>query len=125
LQGNINNLSAQLNDPISKQFDDDYKQNYVINKSGVWDLMKKTWRNYISGFTYDQYKDLIAERNYRQDVDQYYNTLVDSNNNKQKSNGSSFLYNKVNPYSVNNFDYRPKVGRTLSSYNDRELLDLD
>ncbi|MEE3414056.1 MAG: hypothetical protein VZR53_01650 [Prevotella sp.] len=57
-----------LNDPTSKQLDDDYKQNYVINKSGVWDLMKKAWRNYMSGFTYDQYKDYVAKRNYQQDV---------------------------------------------------------
>jgi hypothetical protein len=59
----------------------------------VWDLMKKTWRNYISGFTYDQYKDLIAERNYKQDVADYYNTLVDIRNQAQKGNtNKDFLY---------------------------------
>lgn len=123
IQQSINNINAQLNDQQSKQFDDYYKQDYVINKSGIWDLMKKTWRNYVSGFTYDQYKDLIAERNYKQDVDQYYNTLVDNRNQAQKGNKSGFLYEKINPYAIN--QSRKNNDRTLQSYSPRELLDLD
>ena len=123
IQSSINNINAQLSDPLSKQFDDDYKQNYVINKSGVWDLMKKTWRNYMSGFTYDQYKDLIAERNYKQDVDQYYNTLVDDRNKSQKNSKPGFLYDKVNPYAIN--QRKVNNDRTLQSYSKKELLDLD
>jgi hypothetical protein len=46
----------------------------------------------MSGFTYDQYKDIIAERNRQQDVDQYYNALVENRNSKQKDNGPTFLY---------------------------------
>jgi hypothetical protein len=92
LQSNIDNLSAQLKDPILKQLDDDYKQDYVNNKQGFFDDLKKTWRNYMSGFTYDQYKDIVAERNRQQDVDQYYNTLVENRTSKQKDNGSAFLY---------------------------------
>ena len=126
IQRNINDIDGLLNNPLSKQLDDDYKQNYVINKSGVWDLMKKTWRNFMSGFTYDQYKDLIAERNYKQDVDQYYDTLVEVRNDIQKSNtNKDFLYAKVNPYAPGVGQKRIDNKRTLASYTPQELLNLD
>jgi hypothetical protein len=114
-----------LNDPVSKKFDDDYKQNYVMNKSSVWDNMKRTWRNFMSGFTYDQYKDLIAQRNYNQDIADYYNTLVDERNNAQKSNkNSDFLFAKVNPQLINR-QRKASTDRTLESYSADELLKLD
>ena len=125
IQSSIDNLNAQLNDPVSRKFDNDYKQNYVMNKSSVWDNMKRTWRNFMSGFTYDQYKDLIAERNYNQDVADYYNTLVDERNNAQKSNkNSDFLFSKVNPQLINR-QRKASTDRTLESYSTDELLKLD
>jgi len=88
--------------------------------------MKKTWRNFMSGFTYDQYKDLIAERNYKQDVDQYYDTLVEVRNDIQKSNtNKDFLYAKVNPYAPGVGQKRIDNKRTLASYTPQELLNLD
>lgn len=114
---------------MSRKFDDDYRQNYVINKSGMLDMLKRTYRNYVSGFTYDQYKDLIAERNYRQDVSQYYNTLVDDNNkavaeNKKKQN--KFEFSRVNPYAINyTATHKAATDKTVASYTNKELLDLD
>lgn len=126
IQSNIRNLNAQLLDPTSKKFDDDYKQSYVINKSGMWDSFKKAYRNYISGFTYDQYKDLINERNYKQDVDQYYNTLVDNDQNNKQKKSNKFEFSRVNPYAINySATHKALTNKTLASYTNRELLDLD
>ena len=129
IQGSIKNLTAQLQDPMSKKFDDDYRQNYVINKSGMLDMLKRTYRNYVSGFTYDQYKDLIAERNYKQDVDQYYNTLVDDNNKtiaKNKKKQNKFEFSRVNPYAINyTATHKAATDKTVASYTSKELLDLD
>lgn len=125
-QRSIDNLNIQLNDPLSIQLDEDYKQFYTINKSGTWDLLKKAYRNYISSeFTYDQYKDYVTKRNRQQDVNQYYNALVQSRNDAQKdTKGADFLYSKVNMGLVNRTP-KPSNQRTLQSYSPEELFDLD
>ena len=124
LNSAINNLLAQRSDPELKKFDEDYKQLYTIDKGGFWDTVKRSYKTYISGLTYDNYKEQIAQRDRERDIANYYNTLIDDDYRKQNDTTSAgFLYAKV-PMGAG---YRAPQNkqRNLYSYTPKEILELD
>lgn len=125
IRNTMDQVDIKLADPESKKFDDDYKQNYVINKSSLWGLAKKAYRNWMSSMAYDQYKDYVAKRDYQEDVNQYYEMLVDQQNkSKEDKNGTDNLYKRVDPQKWAQLQ-KERAKRTLQSYTPKELIALD
>lgn len=124
ISSSINNINAQLNDPLLKKFDEDYQQLYTIDKEGVWDTVKRAYKTAVSAMTYDQYKGIIAERDRQRDVNNYYNALTEEQYRQNRGyKGADFLYTKV-PAGAG---YRSPEARRrdLSTYSQAELLALD
>jgi len=64
-----------MGDPTLKTLDDAYKQLYSIRKAGILQTAKNVYHGIVDQFTYDQYKDYVANKRAEERRNSYQDAL--------------------------------------------------